>query len=56
MTLLSSAEESSLNVSLHPLPLLNASEHLTRARLQSGNDAVRGSLFSLSLRVRNSPA
>lgn len=53
MTLLSSSEESSLSVSLHPLPLLNASEHLTRARLQSGNNSVRG-LLHLS-RIEESP-
>ncbi|KAN0063052.1 hypothetical protein ACQY0O_004215 [Thecaphora frezii] len=29
------------NVSLHPLPILNVSEHLVRARLQSGDDGVK---------------
>lgn len=30
--------EGSVQVSLHPLPLLNISEHYTRVRIRSGGD------------------
>lgn len=32
------AGEGSVQVSLHPLPLLNISEHYTRSRIRSGGD------------------
>ncbi|KIL70983.1 hypothetical protein M378DRAFT_67093 [Amanita muscaria Koide BX008] len=46
---LSSNTVSGLNVSLHPLPILNISEHLTRVRLQtnSSNPFLLGALLGI---------
>ena len=41
--LVSTSLESGLSVSLHPLPLLNVSEHLTRTRLQAESKDVHSS-------------